>query len=176
MWHLLYPMRTYLVVSGQGEEVNVMAVDWATYVSIDPVLIGVAIHSNHYTHKLIKKYNEFVVSVPTIDMLRDVIIAGRKSGPSKVKQMNITLIPSKKVKTPSIKEAVANLECKVVDEKLYGNYTFFVAEVVDYTQNEEAFNNNRPNTEYKFMAHLSPGTNEFIIFKNEIYKFDIKDL
>ena len=176
MWHLLYPMRTFLIVSGQGEEVNIMAADWLTYVSTKPVLIGVAIHPNHFTHNLIKKYKEFVISVPTINMLKDVLIAGRRSGPNKVKQMNITLVPSKKVKTPSIKEAPANLECKVIDEKPYGNYTFFVAEVVDYTQKEEAFKNNKPNIESKFMAHLAPGTNEFVIFKNEVYKIDNKDI
>jgi len=82
-----------------------MAVDWLTYLSTKPPIIGVSIHPARYTHGLIKKYKEFVISVPTINMLRDVLIAGRKSGPEKLKKMNITLIPSKKVKTPSIKRS-----------------------------------------------------------------------
>ncbi|ACS89583.1 flavin reductase family protein [Thermococcus sibiricus] len=176
MWHLLYPMRTFLIVSGQGEEVNIMAADWLTYLSTKPIIVGVSINPHRYTHDLIKKYKEFVISIPSIEILKDVLIAGRKSGPDKLKHMSITLLPSKRIQTPSIKEALANLECKVIDERNYGNYTFFVAEVVDYTQKEEAFKNNKPNIEFKFMAHLAPGTNDFVTFGREIYRWDTKDL
>ncbi|MGB9827924.1 MAG: flavin reductase [Thermosphaera sp.] len=60
MKKLLYPMRTYLVVSGRiGEEVNVMTADWVTMVSAEPFIIAVAISPKRYTHKLITKYKEF---------------------------------------------------------------------------------------------------------------------
>ena len=56
---LLYPLRTYLIVSGRlGEEVNVMAADWVTIASSNPFTIAVAIAPIRYTHKLVKKYNE----------------------------------------------------------------------------------------------------------------------
>ncbi|MCO6041223.1 flavin reductase family protein [Thermococcus alcaliphilus] len=176
MWHLLYPMRTFLIVSGQENELNVMAADWLTYLSTKPPIIGVSIHPARYTHGLIKKYKEFVISVPTINMLRDVLIAGRKSGPEKLKKMNITFIPSKKVKTPSIKEAAANIECKVIEEKSYGNYTFFAAEIVNFVQNEEAFKNNQPDVKFGFMAHLAPGTNKFVVFDDKIYEIPTREL
>ena len=174
MWHLLYPMRTFLIVSGREKEVNIMAADWLTYLSTEPVIIGVTIHPSHYTHHLIKKYKEFVISVPIVNMLKDVLIAGRKSGPNKLKDMSITLVPSKKIKTPSIEETLANLECKVIDERSYGNYTLFVAEVVDYTQKGEAFKDNKPNIKFKFIAHLAPGTNDFVVFGREVYGGDNK--
>lgn len=96
MYRLLYPMRTYLVISGKDEEANVMAADWVTVLSHRPFMVGVAVSPRRYTHGLIKKYGEFVISVPTLKMLDDVWIAGTKSGPSKLKEMSITLVPSKR--------------------------------------------------------------------------------
>ena len=167
-YRLLYPMRTYLIVSGHGEEVNVMAADWVTILSHEPFMIGVAVSPKRYTHKLISKYKEFVVSVPSLDMLRDVWIAGTKSGPSKLKGMNITLVPSMKIETPSIGEALANIECKVVDAGDYGDHTWFVGEVVGWSYNEDAFKDGKPNLKFKFLAHAA--WTDFVTFEDKIYK------
>ncbi|MCD6196326.1 MAG: flavin reductase, partial [Staphylothermus sp.] len=49
-YRLLYPLRTYLIVSGRmSEEVNVMTADWVTVLSHKPVLVGVAISPKRYT-------------------------------------------------------------------------------------------------------------------------------
>ncbi|CAB50151.1 flavin reductase family protein [Pyrococcus abyssi] len=167
-YRLLYPMRTYLVVSGHGDEANVMAADWVTVLSFDPFMVGVAIAPKRTTHKLIKKYNEFVISVPSLEMLRDVWIAGTKKGPSKLKDMGITLVPSRKVKVPSIKEALANIECEVYDTKDYGDHTLFVGKVLAYTYKEEAFEGGKPNLKFNFLAHVS--WSEFVTFQDKIYR------
>ncbi|MCA6213693.1 flavin reductase family protein [Thermococcus bergensis] len=169
MHHLIYPMRTYLIVSGQGEETNVMAADWVTVLSHKPPLVGVAVSPKRYTHRLISKYKEFVISVPGLEMLRDVWIAGTKRGPSKLKEMNITLVDSTKIATPSIKEALANIECKVVDARDYGDHTWFVGEVVGYTYKEEAFKNGKPDVMgANFLAHAA--WTDFVTFEKKIYK------
>jgi len=167
-YRLLYPMRTYLVVSGHGEEANVMAADWVTVLSHDPTLIGVAISPKRYSHKLISKYKEFVVSVPSIDMIDDVWVSGTLSGPSKLKKMKIMLIPSTRISTPSIKEALANIECKVVDTRTYGDHTLFVGEIVGYSYRKEAFREWEPIPDAGFLAHVA--RNKFITFKKEIIK------
>lgn len=144
-----------------------MTADWVTIISSKPFIICVSIAPTRYTHGLITKYKEFVVSVPTMDMLKDVWIAGTESGPSKLQKMNITLIPSKKIATPSIKEAVANLECKVIDTKDYGDHTLFISEVVNCSFKEDAFVGNKPNLNYKFIAHV--GLKDFTTFEDKIY-------
>ena len=169
MYRLIYPMRTYLIVSGQGEETNVMAADWVTVLSHEPTLIGVAVSPKRYTHRLISKYKEFVISVPSLEMLRDVWIAGTKSGPSKLKEMSITLINSTKIATPSIKEALANIECKVVDARDYGDHTWFVGEIVGYTYKEGAFKKGKPDImNANFLAHAA--WTDFVTFEKKIYK------
>ncbi|ASJ06184.1 flavin reductase family protein [Thermococcus pacificus] len=167
-YRLMYPMRTYLIVSGRGEEANVMAADWVTVVSARPFMVGVAIAPQRHTWKLVKKYGEFVVSVPGLEMLDDVWVAGTKHGPEKLKETSITLVPSKSIETPSIKEALANLECRVVDERDYGDHTWFVGEVVDGSYSETAFPNGRPNLEANFLAHAS--WVDFVTFEKRIYR------
>lgn len=167
MYHLLYPLRTYLIVSGH-DETNVMTADWLTILSYKPLIIGVAIAPKRYTHKLIKECKEFVVSVPTLEMLKDVWIAGTKSGPGKVKDMGISFVDSKKVKVKSIKEAVANMECKLIDERNYGDHTLFVGEVIAYTYDKKAYRQYKPIIETNFLAHLA--LNEFVTFDKQIHR------
>ncbi len=167
-YRLLYPMRTYLIVSGRFEvEVNVMAADWVTVLSHKPTIVGVAVSPKRYTHKLITKYREYVISVPSLDMLDDVWIAGTESGPSKIEKLKITFIKSKKIGTPSIREALANIECRVIDSRDYGDHTFFVGEIVDYTYKREAYTDSEPRPTSKFLAHLA--RYKFVTFNEEVF-------
>ena len=161
-------MRTFLIVSGGDEEINVMTADWVTVLSSKPFMVGVAVAPKRYTHRLIEKYGEFVVSVPTLEVLKDVWIAGTRSGSKKLEKMGASFIDSKKIATKSIGEAVANLECNLVDKRRYGDHTFFVGEVLHYTYNEAAFRNSKPNLKYNFLAHVA--LNEFVTFEDKIHK------
>ncbi len=166
-YRLLYPMRTYLIVSGKyGEVVDVMAADWVTIVSAEPFMIGVAVSPKRYTHRLIEKYGSYVVSIPTTDMINDVWIVGTESGPEKLKKTKLSLAPIKELDTPIIREALANLGCRVVDKKTYGDHTWFVGEVVHYSYREEAYPNMEPKPTAGFLAHLA--WNKFIGFSDKI--------
>lgn len=155
MYRLLYPMRTFLIVSGHGEDANIMAADWVTILSAKPFLVGVAVSPKRYTWSLIKKYREFVISVPRAEHVNDVWITGTESGKDvdKKKLVSLTLTPSKSVKVPSIAEAIANLECKLIEARDYGDHTLFVGEVIAYTFDKDAFPNNIPNIEVGFLMH-----------------------
>ena len=167
MIRVLYPLRTYLIVSGGKEETNVMTADWVTIISRNPFIICVSIAPTRYTHRLIRKYGEFVVSVPSMEMLKDVWIAGTESGPRKISKMKISFTPSKTVETPSISEALANLECKVIEAKDYGDHTLFIANVTNVSYKSDAFKGDKPNLRYKFIAHLA--LNEFTTFEEKTY-------
>ena len=168
VYRLLYPLRTYLITSGRGEESNVMAADWLTVLSHNPPLVGVAIAPERYTHKLIMRYGEFVVSVPSTEMINDVWVAGTVSGPQKVKGMKVTFVPSKEVSAPSIKEALANIECRVIDSRSYGDHTLFVGEVINYTFRRDAFPKGEPNVLQGFLAHIA--RSKFVTFMNKVIR------
>ncbi len=171
MLEYLYPLRTYLIVAGTFDKPNPMTADWVVPLSFNPPLLGVAIGHQRYTNKLIKEQKDFVIAVPTIELLKDVWVAGTVSGAkeNKAEKMSVTFIASKKVKAPSIKECQANLECKVVNEVETGDHTFFVGEIVDVTYGD-AFADGKPDIEnYRFIMHASFGAN-FTTNASEIYK------
>ncbi len=157
MLEYLYPLRTYLIVSGV-EKPNVMTADWVVPLSFDPPMLGVAIGHRRYTHRLIKECGEFVVAVPTIELLKDVWVAGTLSGAKedKISKMGVTLVNSKKVRVPSIKECQANIECRVVKEVETGDHTLFVGEILDVTYGD-AFASGKPDLNYRFVMHASFG-------------------
>ncbi|ASJ05492.1 MULTISPECIES: flavin reductase family protein [Thermococcus] len=167
-YRLLYPMRTYLVVAGRGRGTNVMAADWVTIVSAKPFMVGVAIAPERYTWKLIREHREFVVSVPGLDMLNDVWVVGTKHGPEKLRKTSIEFVPSKAVETPGIKGALANIECRVVDERTYGDHTWFVGEVVASSYREDAFSGDSPRIGAGFLAHAS--WTDFVTFEKRLYR------
>lgn len=166
-YRLLYPMRTYLVVSGRfGEEVDVMAADWVTVVSANPFIVAVAIAPTRYTYKLVEKYGELVISVPSLDNLNDVWITGTEHGPEKLKKTKLKLVPANKIGTPVIANALANLECRVIGRHPYGDHVLYVAEVVSYHYKEDAFKQFEPQLEAGFLAHVA--WNKFTTFTKEI--------
>lgn len=169
MLEYLYPLRTYLIVSGV-EKPNVMTADWVVPLSFNPELLGVAIGHSRYTHSLIKECGEFVVAVPTIELLKDVWKAGTLSGAKgdKMEKLGLTLVESKKVKVPSIKECQANIECRVVKEVETGDHTFFVGEILDVSYGD-AFKGGKPDINYKFVMHASFGKN-FTTNSNEFFE------
>jgi flavin reductase (DIM6/NTAB) family NADH-FMN oxidoreductase RutF len=168
MLELLYPLRTYLIVSGI-EKPNVMTADWVVPLSFEPKLLGVSVGHRRYTNRLIKEFKEFVVAVPTIELLRDVWLAGSLSGAKedKISKLKITLVNSRKVRVPSIKECQANLECKVVKEVEVGDHTFFVGEIVDASYGD-AFKGGKADLSYRFILHASFGKN-FTTNSEEIF-------
>uniref|UniRef100_A0A7C3M8J6 Flavin reductase family protein n=1 Tax=Archaeoglobus fulgidus TaxID=2234 RepID=A0A7C3M8J6_ARCFL len=168
MLELLYPLRTYLIVSGI-EKPNVMTADWVVPLSFEPKLLGVSVGHRRYTNRLIKEFKEFVVAVPTIELLRDVWLAGSVSGANedKISKLKLTLVNSRKVRVPSIKECQANLECKVVKEVEVGDHTFFVGEIVDASYGD-AFKGGKADLSYRFILHASFGKN-FTTNSEEIF-------
>lgn len=167
MYRLLYPLRTYLVTSGRvGEEVDVMAADWVTVVSANPFMVAVAISPKRYTFRLVKKYGEFVIAVPGLELIDDVWVVGTESGPSKLSKTRLTLEKGRRVSAPVIKEALANLECRVVGEHPYGDHVLFVGEVVAYSYRDDAFRGGEPDLSAGFMAHIA--WNKFTGFKQEV--------
>ncbi len=167
----LYPLRTYLVVAGTPDNPNPMTADWVVPLSFNPPMLGVAIGKTRHTKKLIQEQKDFVIAVPTVELLKDVWTAGTVSGAKerKAEKMSVTFVESQKVKAPSIKECQANLECKVVNEVETGDHIFFVGEIVHVTHGD-AFRDGKPDTKsYKFLMHAFTGSN-FTYQSGEILK------
>lgn len=129
---LMYPRPTVLVSCALDGKPNIITLAWSTPLSHNPPLLGISVGLERYSHEVIAKSGEFVVNIPIIDLIKQTIFCGERSGRDidKFKETNLTPIPSLRVKAPSIQECVAHLECKVVQSIRTGDHTLFVGEVL----------------------------------------------
>ncbi len=122
---------------------NVATLAWITSVSAEPPLISIALGRSRYTHECISRSKEFVLNLPTMDILKEVQLAGSISGRDgdKFEKCDLTPMGSIALKTPCVKECTAHIECKVVDTKEAGDHTLFIGKVVATTCELEAVKN-----------------------------------
>lgn len=118
---------------------NIITVTLVHIFSFSPLLIGIGIKPERHSYSLIKESKEFVVNIPTKNQLDATIFCGTKSGRDfdKFKEANLTKETSMKVKSAGIKECPINIECKVVQEFVSGDRTWFVGEVVNAKISED---------------------------------------
>ena len=170
-YRLLHPMHTVLVSCvGKRGRPNIITLAWAMPTSINPQLVAASIRPERHSFALIEETKEFVVNIPTIDILKETLFCGRRSGKDydKFKETNLTPLPARKVKPPIIKECVAHLECKLHSQFTTGDHTIFVGEIVEAYANQEAFTDKYNLKNARMIFHL--GGNEFVTLGSRVFK------
>lgn len=141
-YRLLYPRNTVLVscIDEHGKA-NIITIAWSMPLSINPPMVAISISPKRYSYKLIKESKEFVINIPTMEILEKIVICGKVSGKEydKFKKAELTPIPAKSVKPPIIKECIAHLECKLMDTLVVGDHGLFIGKVMDAYANENVF-------------------------------------
>ena len=141
-YRLLHPQLTVLVtcVDSAGNA-NIITLAWAMPVSGSPPLLVVSIAPKRHSYKLIVETKEFVVNIPTMDIVKGTLFCGRRSGRKydKFKETGFTPLPAKMVRAPIIKECVAHLECKLYRRITAGDHSLFVGEILTAYVNEGSF-------------------------------------
>jgi flavin reductase (DIM6/NTAB) family NADH-FMN oxidoreductase RutF len=109
---LLSPRVAALIVALREDDLpNVMVAAWHTAVSIKPPILAVSIAPGRLTHRLIQNAGEFTVNVPDPSLIREVRVAGSRSGASYDKSKLFSYAPGLRVRTPIIKNALGCIEC-----------------------------------------------------------------
>lgn len=111
---------------------NIIVLDWHTPLSFDPFLYAISIGKTRFSLDLIKESKVFVVNFMPMHLKDDVFFCGRNSGEhlDKFKETSLTKEESEKISCPRIKQALAYLECEVIQEIEAGDHLLFVAKVV----------------------------------------------
>jgi flavin reductase (DIM6/NTAB) family NADH-FMN oxidoreductase RutF len=120
------------------EQANIITLGMYMPISFTPPLVCIGIAPGRYSHDLIAHSGEFVVNIPSIDLVREMHFCGTKSGRDldKFVATKLTQVPAKKVMPPLIKECIGHLECKVIQTHICGDHTLFVGEVVSASADE----------------------------------------
>jgi len=174
---LLHPMHTVLVSCvGKRGRPNIITLAWAMPTSINPPLVAISISPRRHSHTLIEETKQFVVNIPTMNILKETLFCGRRSGKEydKFKETSLTPLRAKKVKPPIIKECVAHLECRLHSQFAAGDHTIFVGEIVEAYADKEAFTDKYDLKNAKMIFHL--GGDEFATLGTKVYKPKLQKL
>lgn len=127
-----------LITSKFENKVNSMTISWGT-LGIEwakPIFIAF-IREHRYTRELLEKGTSFTINIPMQGSNRKPIgYLGTKSGRDrdKLKDMNLTLVPSDIVDAPAIKEYPLTLECRIVYKQLQDRNALAKEKMVFYPQ------------------------------------------
>lgn len=145
---VIAPRIAYIVTSvDEKGRVNAGVFSNLTSVSTDPERLVLGVYKEWDTIKNIRQTKEFVVNVPSKDLIEQVWICGDKyagnpipRGINELRIARLTEIPSEKVKPPRIAECYAHLECKVVWVKDVGNHFLVLGEIIAASFSPEYLN------------------------------------
>lgn len=168
-YRLLHPRNVVMVscIDKTGGA-NIITLAWSMPTSADPPMVAISVSPKRYSHRLIKEAGEFVVNVPTVQIARESLLCGRVSGRKhdKFKKARLTALPAKKVKAPIIKECVAHLECKLVQELTTGDHTVFIGKVLAAHVSEGVFDGKYDISEVNPIYHL--GGDDFATISSKV--------
>jgi flavin reductase (DIM6/NTAB) family NADH-FMN oxidoreductase RutF len=156
-------MVTAVDTDGQA---NIITLGMYMPISHTPPLVCIGIAPKRFSHDLIARSSEFVVNIPSIDLVQEMHFCGTKSGRDldKFTATRLTPIPANRVGAPLINECIGHLECRVVQTHTCGDHTLFIGEVIAASADEDIL------TEGKF----DPLKAKPIVQKNHIY-FTVTD-
>ncbi len=120
---------------------NIMPATFVTPLSIDPPLIGIAVHPARHTHDMIRFSEEFALNIPTRELLHHVQYTGSVGG-AEINKFELTRLPTfrgRKVEAPLLEGCVGWIECGVQDAYNIGDHTLFVGKVVAASAEQDAF-------------------------------------
>ena len=170
-YRLLHPMHTVLVSCfGKAGKPNITTIAWAMPTSINPPLLAISLAPTRHSHTLIEESGEFIVNIPTLDILQAVYSCGSLTGRSfdKFKKANLTQMPAKKVKAPAIRECVAHLECSVDSKFTTGDHTVYVGKILEAYADMGVFTESYDVKKARMLYHA--GGNNFLVLDPKIYK------
>jgi len=135
------PSGLYVVGSRAGERCNGMTLNWATQLSFDPKLLGIAVEDAAFTHELIVEGGVFSLNI--LDR-EDRAIVRKFTKPVEVdveaKTLNEIPFHDGVTGAPILDQAVAYVDCEVRQSVDTGDHTLFIGEIVDsgfHTEDEE---------------------------------------
>ena len=137
---LLFPSPVVLVTSvDEAGKPNIITLAWVGTINSEPPMIGISIRPERYSHDCVKRSKEFVVNLPTEEIVRKVDACGVLSGKAtdKFSSAGLKPVPAEKVKPPLIDECPVQMECQVKQIIPLGSHDLFLGQIVVLHVKEE---------------------------------------
>jgi flavin reductase (DIM6/NTAB) family NADH-FMN oxidoreductase RutF len=120
----------YVLTVDDGERRHGMSSSWVTQVSGEPPLVMAAIDRGHFSNPMVTRAKAFALNVVGTagKQLEDYFYSSRAKRADNLDAFECE--PSPKLKMPWLKIAMVSIEARVVDHKIAGDHTLFLAEPV----------------------------------------------
>jgi flavin reductase (DIM6/NTAB) family NADH-FMN oxidoreductase RutF len=135
----LRPVPVVLVSCGHGERANIITIAWTGILCSNPPHVGIGVRPSRHSHGLIQETGEFVVNVPSEELLDEMEYCGFVSGrdADKFATQGLTPAPGSAVQTPIIAECGINIECRLAHTLPLGSHDLLIGEVVAVQLSED---------------------------------------
>ncbi|MEE9277909.1 MAG: flavin reductase family protein [Dehalococcoidia bacterium] len=120
---------------------NAFPVAWAMPLSVDPPLVGIAVHASRHSHDMIRFGEEFAINIPSRVIVNHTQWLGMASGLTgdKLEASRLPYFRPKVIESPLLEGCVGWIECTMHDHYTMGDHTLFVGRVVAAQADTEAF-------------------------------------
>lgn len=141
---LLAPMPAVLVSCGSAEKPNLITVAWTGITNTVPPKTYISVRPGRYSYPLIRESGEFVINLPTAELVRAVDHCGMYTGKKvdKFAKNKLTPEPSSEVSVPAVAECPISLECRVTDVIPLGSHDMFLADILCVNVDEALLDKN----------------------------------
>jgi flavin reductase (DIM6/NTAB) family NADH-FMN oxidoreductase RutF len=129
------PNALCLIGSRAGDEWNGMTQSWISQVSMEPVLIAISVDATAVTNRLIRDGGSFTVNLWDQADTR-VFVKFSKPAKKEGNTLNGRPVRTGGTGAPIFEEAVAFIDCRVVQIIELGSHDLFIGEIVDAGFNE----------------------------------------
>lgn len=152
-YRLLEPGPIVMVSTSDGGKPNVMTMGFHMMIQHEPPLIGCVIGPWDHSYQALRSTGECVIAVPGLDLAETVVDVGNCSGDQvdKFERFGLKTKPAQDVSAPLLSDCLANIECRVVDERLCEIYNLFILEAKNIWINDKR-------NERRTLHHRGDGT------------------
>ena len=136
------PMPVTVITANAHGSSGGMSAAWVSPVSFNPPLFGVSIAAKRHTFSMVVEAGEFAANFFTLDKAEIFARFGGCSGRDrdKFKVFGVKARRGELVSAPIIDGAYAAYECKLYDQKTFGDHDWFVGEIVCVHRDENVIN------------------------------------
>lgn len=149
---------------------NIITLCFTMTCSYKPPMISFAVEKKNYSYELALSASEIVMAIPGKSLAKQTMDCGFYSGrdTDKFTICNFSKQEMPNIKTPGIREAIANIELKVVNRIITGDHVTIFCEVLGYHLNEDR-------TEENLLAVSKNSVGYQVLIKKGMHRIGIID-
>lgn len=139
----LFPCPVVLITCTDPAGIpNIITLAWVGVACSNPPTISLGIRPSRHSYRILEDVGEFVVNIPTKEILKEVDYCGSVSGKDvdKFSEIGLTPEPALLVKPPLIGECPVNIECILKQKINLGTHNLFLGEIVQVHVDQDILN------------------------------------